>query len=148
MNPGATDASTLTVLAGLIIAIGLAGVVVPFLPGLPLVWGGVLLWALGRHDVEVAIERDRATTAAAGQPAGQDRVAREANRSGVPLLQLEADAAEVLGEEGAAGVRLIEEVARLGVRALGAEGKQTSRRCHRHWCRCCRRSGTSPRRPG
>jgi len=50
VNPGATDASTLTVLAGLIIVIGLAGIVVPFLPGLPLVWGGVLLWALGRHD--------------------------------------------------------------------------------------------------
>jgi uncharacterized protein YqgC (DUF456 family) len=50
VNAGATDATTLTALAGLIIVIGLAGVVVPFLPGLPLVWGGVLLWALGRHD--------------------------------------------------------------------------------------------------
>jgi uncharacterized protein YqgC (DUF456 family) len=50
VNAGATDAPTLTALAGLIIVIGLAGVVVPFLPGLPLVWGGVLLWALGRHD--------------------------------------------------------------------------------------------------
>src|SRR3954452_22946172 len=30
--------------------IGLAGVVVPFLPGLALVWGGVLLWAVLRHD--------------------------------------------------------------------------------------------------
>jgi uncharacterized protein len=50
VNVGATDSTTLTALAGLIIAIGLAGVVVPFLPGLPLVWGGVLLWALGRHD--------------------------------------------------------------------------------------------------
>jgi len=30
--------------------IGLVGVVVPFLPGLTLVWGGVLLWAVFRHD--------------------------------------------------------------------------------------------------
>lgn len=30
--------------------IGLVGVVVPFLPGLALVWGGVLFWALVRHD--------------------------------------------------------------------------------------------------
>jgi uncharacterized protein YqgC (DUF456 family) len=29
---------------------GLVGVVVPVLPALPLVWGGVLVWALGRQD--------------------------------------------------------------------------------------------------
>jgi uncharacterized protein len=50
MDLGASDPGALTALAGLIIVVGLAGVVVPFLPGLPLVWGGVLLWALGRHD--------------------------------------------------------------------------------------------------
>jgi uncharacterized protein len=50
MDLGASDAGALTALAGLIIVVGLAGVVVPFLPGLPLVWGGVLLWALARHD--------------------------------------------------------------------------------------------------
>ena len=50
MDVGASDSGALTALAGLIIVVGLAGVVVPFLPGLPLVWGGVLLWALGRHD--------------------------------------------------------------------------------------------------
>jgi uncharacterized protein YqgC (DUF456 family) len=47
---GASDNGAVTAVAGLIIVIGLAGVVVPFLPGLPLVWGGVLLWALVRHD--------------------------------------------------------------------------------------------------
>ena len=50
MDVGATSGATATTLAGLIMLIGLAGVVVPFLPGLALVWGGVLLWALLRQD--------------------------------------------------------------------------------------------------
>jgi uncharacterized protein len=50
MDIGASNPTALTALAGLIIVVGLVGVVVPFLPGLPLVWGGVLLWSLGRHD--------------------------------------------------------------------------------------------------
>jgi uncharacterized protein YqgC (DUF456 family) len=50
MDVGATSGATATTLAGLIMLIGLAGVVVPFLPGLALVWGGVLLWAVLRHD--------------------------------------------------------------------------------------------------
>jgi uncharacterized protein len=50
MDIGASNPAGLTALAGLIIVVGLVGVVVPFLPGLPLVWGGVLLWSLGRHD--------------------------------------------------------------------------------------------------
>lgn len=47
---GTTETAGLTALAGLIIVIGLVGVVVPFLPGLPLVWGAVVVWSLGRHD--------------------------------------------------------------------------------------------------
>ena len=50
VDVGATSGATVTTLAGLIMLIGLVGVVVPFLPGLALVWGGVLLWALLRHD--------------------------------------------------------------------------------------------------
>src|SRR4051794_7400819 len=50
MDVGATSGATATALAGLIMLIGLVGVVVPFLPGLALVWGGALLWALLRHD--------------------------------------------------------------------------------------------------
>ena len=50
MDVGATSGATATTLAGLIMLIGLVGVVVPFLPGLALVWGGVLLWAVLRHD--------------------------------------------------------------------------------------------------
>ncbi|MCX4386071.1 DUF456 domain-containing protein [Micromonospora peucetia] len=42
-----TDTETaVAVLAGLVILAGLAGVVVPGLPALPLCWGGVLVWAL------------------------------------------------------------------------------------------------------
>jgi uncharacterized protein YqgC (DUF456 family) len=50
MDVGATSGATATTLAGLIMLIGLVGVVVPFLPGLVLVWGGVLVWAVLRHD--------------------------------------------------------------------------------------------------
>jgi len=50
VDVGATSGATVTTLAALIMLIGLAGVVVPFLPGLALVWGGVLLWAVLRHD--------------------------------------------------------------------------------------------------
>jgi len=38
--------TTVTVIAGLAIALGVIGVVVPVLPGLLLSWAGVLLWAL------------------------------------------------------------------------------------------------------
>jgi uncharacterized protein YqgC (DUF456 family) len=42
-----TDTTTAaTVLAGLLIAIGIAGVVVPGMPGLIVVWAGVLVWAV------------------------------------------------------------------------------------------------------
>ncbi|GLH96099.1 hypothetical protein Pa4123_13720 [Phytohabitans aurantiacus] len=38
--------STVTVLAGLAIVVGIAGVIVPILPGLLLCWAGVLAWAM------------------------------------------------------------------------------------------------------
>ena len=41
---------SLTLVAGIMILAGLLGVVVPVLPALPLVWGGVLVWALGEQD--------------------------------------------------------------------------------------------------
>ena len=41
---------SLTLVAGIMILAGIVGVVVPVLPALPLVWGGVVIWALGRHD--------------------------------------------------------------------------------------------------
>ncbi|MEH1128640.1 DUF456 domain-containing protein [Micromonospora sp. CPCC 206061] len=45
MDLGDTD-STVTVLAGLAIVVGIAGVIVPVLPGLLLCWAGVLAWAV------------------------------------------------------------------------------------------------------
>jgi uncharacterized protein len=39
-----------TIAAGLVILVGLAGIVVPVLPGLVLVWGAVLVWALERQE--------------------------------------------------------------------------------------------------
>ena len=37
---------TVSVLAGLAILVGLAGIAIPVLPGLILIWGAVLVWAL------------------------------------------------------------------------------------------------------
>jgi uncharacterized protein len=38
------------ILVGLCIAIGLLGIVVPILPGLFLIWGGITVWALFERD--------------------------------------------------------------------------------------------------
>ncbi|MGZ4686253.1 DUF456 domain-containing protein [Oryzihumus sp.] len=38
-----------TLLAGVMVLLGLLGIVVPLLPGLPLVWAGALLWAVSVH---------------------------------------------------------------------------------------------------
>lgn len=40
----------MSVLAGLAILVGLAGIAVPVLPGLVLVWGSVLVWSLVARD--------------------------------------------------------------------------------------------------
>jgi uncharacterized protein YqgC (DUF456 family) len=40
----------MTVVAGLLIVVGLAGVVVPVIPGLLLVWAGVFVWFLDDRD--------------------------------------------------------------------------------------------------
>jgi uncharacterized protein YqgC (DUF456 family) len=42
--------TALELLLGLVIAVGLAGVLIPFLPGGPLVAGAVLIWAIDRGD--------------------------------------------------------------------------------------------------
>ena len=39
-----------TIAAGLVILVGLVGIVVPVLPGLVLIWGAVLVWALERQQ--------------------------------------------------------------------------------------------------
>lgn len=42
----------MTAVAGLLILLGLAGVVVPVIPGLLLVWAGVLVWFLDDRDTQ------------------------------------------------------------------------------------------------
>ena len=89
MDVGATDPAALTALAGLIIVVGLVGVVVPFLPGLPLVWGGVLLWALGRHDtVGWATVAIATVLAAAGIVAKYALPGRRLRGAGVPMSSI------------------------------------------------------------
>lgn len=39
-----------TIAAGLLMLVGLVGIVIPVLPGLLLIWGGVLIWALETQD--------------------------------------------------------------------------------------------------
>lgn len=48
------------------IVIGLAGIVVPVLPGLLLVWGGVAVWAVAEHDAGAWTVLAVATLVAAG----------------------------------------------------------------------------------
>jgi hypothetical protein len=48
------------------IVVGLVGIVVPVLPGLLLVWGGVAVWALARHDTAGWIVLAVATLLAVG----------------------------------------------------------------------------------
>jgi uncharacterized protein len=89
MDIGASDSGALTALAGLIIVVGLAGVVVPFLPGLPLVWVGVLLWAVGRHDVAAWTTLAIATVlAAAGTAAKYALPGRRLREAGVPVSSI------------------------------------------------------------
>jgi uncharacterized protein len=89
MDIGSGDPAALTALAGLIIVIGLAGVVVPFLPGLPLAWGGVLLWALGRHDAAGWGTLAVATALLAGGTAAKYALpGRRLRNAGVPLSSM------------------------------------------------------------
>ncbi|MDO5711054.1 MAG: DUF456 domain-containing protein [Micrococcales bacterium] len=42
--------TTVSVLAGLAILVGLAGIAIPVLPGLILIWGSVLVWSLAAQN--------------------------------------------------------------------------------------------------
>lgn len=56
----------MTVLSGLMILIGLAGIVVPVLPGLLLVWGGVAVWAVAGNSLGTWVVLAVATLVAIG----------------------------------------------------------------------------------
>jgi uncharacterized protein YqgC (DUF456 family) len=86
--------SLTAVLAAIMVVVGVIGVVVPALPGLLLVWAGVLLWALGRHD-PVAWTTLGVLTAVtlAGVLAKYAWPGRRLRSSGVPWRTLAAGAA-------------------------------------------------------
>ncbi|WP_406067212.1 DUF456 domain-containing protein [Micromonospora sp. NBC_01638] len=86
-----TDASAVvTVLAGLAILAGLAGVIVPGLPALPLCWGGVLVWAIfgGAGPGGWAVFAAATLVAAAGTVIKYAWPGRNLKRTGVPTSTL------------------------------------------------------------
>jgi len=75
------------------ILLGLAGVVVPVLPGLVLVWAGIAVWAAARHDALAWTVLGLATLAlAAGAVVKYLVPGRRLRESGVPWLTLLAGA--------------------------------------------------------
>lgn len=88
-----------TVVAGLLIIVGLVGVVVPVIPGLLLVWVGVGTWALARQDATGWTTLAVATVLLAIGSAVKYLVpGRRLRRSGVPWTTLFAGG--VLGVVG------------------------------------------------
>jgi uncharacterized protein YqgC (DUF456 family) len=88
-----------TVVVGLIMLTGLLGIVVPLLPGLPLVWAAVLLWALARQSTAGWVVFAIATTLAlCGALLQYVLPGRRMARAGVPTSSMLAGA--VLGIVG------------------------------------------------
>ncbi|MFY1627230.1 DUF456 domain-containing protein [Micromonospora sp. WMMD735] len=79
-----------SVIAAIAIVAGLAGVVVPGLPALPLCWGGVLLWALfgGAGPGRWAVLAAATVVAAAGAVIKYAWPGRNLKRTGVPTSSL------------------------------------------------------------
>ncbi len=84
----------MVVIAGLVILVGIAGVVVPVVPGLALVWGGIALWALSVTDVTGWVVLALATLiGAAGTLAKYAVPGRRLRGSGVPWTTMALGAA-------------------------------------------------------
>lgn len=111
---------------GLVMAVGVVGTILPFLPGVPIVWGGGLIFGLvaGFGRVGIAAFAAMTVLAVGGVLAGVALPARRGTASGAPRSTLLAGAfgavvgffvVPVLGivVGGAAGVFLAE-YARLG----------------------------------
>ncbi|MGV9976244.1 DUF456 domain-containing protein [Micromonospora wenchangensis] len=79
-----------SVVAAIAIVAGLAGVVVPGLPALPLCWGGVLLWAIfgGAGPGRWAVLAAATVVAAAGAVIKYAWPGRNLKRTGVPTSSL------------------------------------------------------------
>jgi uncharacterized protein len=93
---GISDAGALaTVVAALAIVAGLAGVVVPGLPALPLCWGGVLVWALfgGAGPGRWLVLAVATVVAAGGTVVKYAWPGRNLKRTGVPNRSLLAGGA-------------------------------------------------------
>ena len=84
----------MTLLSGLMTVVGLVGIVIPVLPGLPLVWAGVAVWAVARTDTTGWIVLAVATVlAVAGTVATYWLPGRRMRASGVPWTTLATGAA-------------------------------------------------------
>ena len=84
--------TTVTLISGLAIVLGVLGVLIPVLPGLVLCWAGVLFWAIfgdatGGRWVVLAVA---SVIAAAGMIVKYLWPGRHLQRSGVPTLTLVA----------------------------------------------------------
>lgn len=80
-----------TLLAGLMIVVGLVGIVVPVLPGLLLIWAAVVVWALERQDTIGWTALGAASViAAVGQVAKYLVPGRRLREAGVPWWTLAA----------------------------------------------------------
>jgi uncharacterized protein YqgC (DUF456 family) len=78
-----------TLLAAMVILTGFVGVVFPALPGLPLIWAGVALWAVGTHTTAAWICLGIcAVIAAAGMVAQYVLPGRRMAERGVPRTTL------------------------------------------------------------
>lgn len=81
--------STATVLAAVLILVGLAGVVIPLLPGPILIWVGIGLWSFERADVTGWVVLGVATAVLAlGLVAKYALPGRRLREAGVPWITL------------------------------------------------------------
>jgi uncharacterized protein YqgC (DUF456 family) len=81
--------STATVLAAVLIVVGLAGVVIPLLPGPLLIWAGIGLWAFERTDATGWLVLGVATVVLAlGMVAKYALPGRRLREAGVPWITL------------------------------------------------------------
>lgn len=86
--------SEAALLSGLLIAIGLTGIVLPVLPGLLLVWAGIVLWAVSVHSGGGwAVLAVASILVLAGTALKYAVPGRRLKRSGVPLRTTLAGAA-------------------------------------------------------
>src|SRR5688500_18725736 len=81
--------STATVLAAVLIVVGLAGVLIPLLPGPVLIWAGIGVWAFDRMDLTGwAVLVVASVVLAIGLVAKYALPGRQLREAGVPWITL------------------------------------------------------------